>query len=250
MAANRTQVVFDNWDSYVSQSDDKPLFISFDVEAAEKDLTATLGQCARVILPIKRPNQNGGPVPPESEHLYAMEDELCAKLVQHRAACRLVGRLTCDGIRELVFQLDDWETFRPPVGLWMMDHEDYDIDVSEHEGWSFFDDCIRPTPEVWLYLADRRVVEQLLKAGSDPAKMHALEFVFKGAESGLRQAAQALKARGYVPMAQSDFTSGEIVMVKKMLLDEDAVAAESGDNLALANEHGLTYGGWGAEVVR
>src|SRR5438105_7298701 len=195
MAKKSTQVIFDQWDNYVTRSEDKPLFISFDVEAAEQDLTDTLPHCARVLIPIKRPNKNGGPVRPESDQLYDMEDELCGALSQQGIACRLVGRLTCDGMRELVFQLDDWDSFRPPVGVWMMSHEDYEIDVSEHEGWDFFNDCIRPTPDIWLYLADQHVVQALVKAGSDRDKEHALEFVFNGQEGGLRGAAQALQKR-------------------------------------------------------
>src|SRR5262249_49150058 len=122
MPKKRSRVVFDSWDTYVSQSDDRPLFISFDVEAAENDLTETLTKCARIIIPIHKPNRNGGPTSPESERLYDLEDELCAKLVEHNVACRLVGRLTCGGVRELVFQVDDWDTFRPPVGLCLTDH--------------------------------------------------------------------------------------------------------------------------------
>ena len=55
----------------------------------------------------------------------------------------------------------------------MQRHEDYEVDVSEHDGWAFFDDCIRPTPEIWLYLADQSVVQNLMKSGSDPEKPHA-----------------------------------------------------------------------------
>src|SRR5262245_56335056 len=83
MPKKMAQVVFDQWDNYVSRSNDKPVFISFDVEAAQEDLTDTLLQCARVLIPIKRPNQNGGPVRPESDHLYEMEDELCGVLAEH-----------------------------------------------------------------------------------------------------------------------------------------------------------------------
>ena len=250
MAKKKPQIVFDQWDNYVSQSDDKPLFISFDVQAAQEDLTDTLPHCARVLIPIQRPNDNGGPVPPESERLYEMEDELCATLTQHGVACRLVGRLTCAGMRELVFQLDDWEGFRPPVGLWIMNHEDYQIDVSEHEGWEFFDDCIRPTEDIWMFLADQHVVQALIKAGSDPDKEHALEFVFNGKEHGLRQAAKALQERGYKPQAKPDFASGQIVMVKRMPLDEEAIFAESVAHRELAEAQGIEYDGWGAEVVR
>jgi len=249
MARRRNQVVFDSWDSYVSQAEDKPLFISFDVEAAQQDLTDTLTHCARVVIPVHKPNQNGGPVSPESERLYELEDELCAALVQHRVVCRLVGRLTCDGVRELVFQLEDWESFRPAVGDWMMAHQEYEIDVSEHEGWDFFDDCIRPTPEIWLLLADQSVVRSLIEAGSDPEKEHALEFVFTGEAPSLRKAARRLKDRGYVEQAPTDVTEGEIVMVKKMVLDEEAIIAESQANAELAEKCGINYDGWGAEVV-
>ena len=41
MSTNSCQVVFDSWDYYVSGSDEQPLFVSFDVEAARQDLTDT-----------------------------------------------------------------------------------------------------------------------------------------------------------------------------------------------------------------
>src|SRR5262249_3825807 len=244
MKKPKSQIIFDSWDTYVSESDGKPLFISFDVDAAENDLTETLAQCARVIIPIKNPNQNGGPGRPESDRLYELEDHLCAKLGEHAVVCRLVGRLTCDGIRELVFQLDDWDEFRPPVGAWMGENDDYEIDVSEHEGWGFFNDCIRPTPEIWMWLADQSVVQNLIRAGSDPAKEHALEFVFCGEEPGLRAAAESLRERGYIPLEPLDYASGTIVMVLNMPLDADAIFAESQAHAELAAEHSITYDGW------
>src|SRR5438128_10141578 len=243
------QIVFPAWNTYVSETDDGPLFVSFDEEAALKDLTDTLEHCARVIIPIRQPNRNGGPVKPESELLWNMEDELCSALAQHGVLCRLVGRLTHQGIRELVFQLDDWQSFRAPVGLWMQAHADYAIDVSEHEGWDFFNDCIRPTPERWLYLADESVVDNLIKNGSDPQKEHALEFVFVGERPGLEATAKALRGRGYRPLRELDFDQGEMVMVKAMKLDVDKIFEESLAHAQTAEEHGVKYDGWGALVV-
>jgi len=243
------QIVFPAWNTYVSETDDGPLFVSFDEEAALKDLTDTLEHCARVIIPIRQPNRNGGPVKPESELLWNMEDELCSALAQHGVLCRLVGRLTHQGIRELVFQLDDWQSFRAPVGLWMQAHADYAIDVSEHEGWDFFNDCIRPTPERWLHLADESVVDNLIKNGSDPQKEHALEFVFVGERPGLEATAKALRGRGYRPLRELDFDQGEMVMVKAMKLDVDKIFEESLAHAQTAEEHGVKYDGWGALVV-
>ena len=250
MAKTPTQVVFDQWDGYVREFDDGPVFIGFDVEAAQDDLTDTLTSCARVMIPIHHPNQNGGPVSPESEHLYALEDELCQGLADHGVCCRLVGRVTHAGVRQLVFQLEDWECFRPPVGLWIMAHEDYEIDVAEAEGWDFFDDVIRPSEETWLYLADSSVVRGLIDAGSDPEKAHALEFVFCGSQRGLRRLAGALASRGYTALPSNDFASGTIVMVKPMTLDADAIFQASLAHRDLAAELGVEYDGWGAEVVK
>jgi len=250
MPTKPVQVVFDSWDTYSAESADGPIFVSFDVEAAERALSDTLPHCARVIIPIHEPNDNGGPVSPESETLYEMEDELTAALVDHGVECRLVGRLTCAGVRELVFQLDDWEAFRPPVGMWMGGHPEYEIDVSEHEGWDFFNDCVRPTQETMLYMADRRVIRGLVEAGSNPAKKHSLEFFFRGPPDGLRKLARKLEEHGYVRRGAADFEAGELAMVLRMQLDEGAICEESRANASLAGKLGVEYTGWGAAVVR
>src|SRR5688572_19888505 len=127
-------IVHDRWDQYLTFAEGKPLFISFDVGATEEDLSRQLPYCARIIVPVKAPNQNGGPTGAESERLYAMEDQLCEVLQKAKVACRLVGRLTHDGNREIVFQVASWDSFRPPVGRWMQ-QQDYKIEVSEHDGW-------------------------------------------------------------------------------------------------------------------
>jgi regulator of RNase E activity RraB len=250
MAKKKTQVVYDEWDTYTSSTDDSTIFISFDVEAARDDLTGSLKHCARVIIPIKKPNDNGGPVPPESDVIYQMEDDLCGSLVSNGIRCRLVGRLTCNGVRELVFQLDDWQSFRPPVGQWMQENAEYEIDVSEHEGWDFFNDVIRPSDETWLYLADRSVVQNLLDAGSNPKKAHAIEFVFHGQVPELKKMLKALEKRGYTPLREIEVEAKELIAVKKMKLDVDAIFAESLAHQELAAKHEAVYDGWGAMVVK
>jgi regulator of RNase E activity RraB len=249
MAKKKTQIIHDEWDTYVSDTDNGPLFISFDVEAARDDLTDSLGNCARVIIPVQEPNESGGPVPPESDLLYQMEDRLCGALAKQGVDCRLVARLTCAGFRELVFQLDDWKTFRPIVGLWMVENEGYEIDVSEHEGWDFFNDVVRPSSETWLYLADRGVVQNLIEAGSDPKKAHALEFVFHGQVPELKKMLKALEERGYKAHRAIDPATEELITVKKMKLDVDAIYAESLAHQELADAHEAVYDGWGAAVV-
>ena len=243
------QIVFDEWNAYVGERDGVTMFISFDEAAARDEPPSDLPFCARVMIPIHSPNDVGGPVSPESEVLWEMEDELVAMLEEHDVRCRLVGRLTYGGLREIVFQLQDWDSFRPPVGLWMMEHEAYEVDVSEHEGWDFFNDYIRPRIEDWLFMADRSVVDALVESGSNPASEHSLEFVFMGDPTGLKQVARALKPRGYEPVDEGDGALDRIVLAKRMALDLPLIVAESIANYRLAEDAGVEYNGWGAAVV-
>jgi hypothetical protein len=244
------RVVYDAWDTYVAETETGPAFVSFDAEAAGRDLSHTLTNCARIILTIRRPNANGGPVSPEGERLYELEDELCAMLAGDGVSCRLVGRLTHDGVRELVFQLDDWDEFRPPVGAWMVEHSEYEIDVSEREGWAFFNDCVRPSPEAALQMADRRVIRGLIEAGTKPGKPHALEFFFAGKPDGLRKLAGKLGEYGYTAKDPAAAADGRLCLILRMPLDEAKIGEESRANHELATSLGIKYTGWGAAVVR
>jgi regulator of RNase E activity RraB len=250
VAPKKSQVIHDEWDTYVRETNDGPIFISFDVEAAREDLSDALEHCGQVVLPIRTPGPNGSPSAKENERLYALEDELCDALGSYGVECRLVGRLTHQGLRVLVFQLDNWEAFRPVVIAWAEECEDYAIRLSEGEGWEFFNDCVRPLPEDWLFMADSRVIQNLMEAGSDPEKEHTLEFVFQGEPEALEQITSILRTKGYEPMTEHDPEGGEIIMVKKMTLDLRAITAESLRLAQMAQEHGIEYDGWGAAVVR
>lgn len=244
-----TPIVHDRWDQYLTFASDKPLFISFDVGATEEDLSRQLPLCARIIVPIRTPNHNGGPTGAESEQLYAMEDQLCEVLTQANVTCRLVGRMTHDGTREMVFQVANWETFRPPVGWWMQQQRDYEIEVSEHDGWDFFNDCIRPTAIDWMWMQDRDVINGLIQAGSNPEKIHALDFTFVGAAEGLKRVAAQLAKRGFTAGGTIDFASGSFTAVKRMLPELEEVHNETRACHELAGTHGVKFDGWGAAVV-
>ena len=243
------QIVSDEWNTYPAHRDGVFMFISFDEIITSDDLPSDLQLCARVMIPIHTPNEAGGPVSAEAELLWEMEDGLVELLQEHKVNCRLVGRLTYDGLREIVFQLHDWESFRGPVGLWIMQHEQYEIDVSEHDGWDFVQECICPRLEDHLYMADRQVVDLLLESGSDPEKEHSLEFVFTGSSEGLKQVADTLQQRGYLPVEEGDANSDQLVMAKPLVLDLNLIVNESLENHELAESMGVEFDGWGAAVV-
>jgi regulator of RNase E activity RraB len=250
MADNKTRVIFDPWDTYVRESDAGPFFISFDVEAARQDLTDTLTSCARVVIRIQNPGSSGGPDRPESERLWTLEDDLCSALARAGVKCRLVGRLTHGGHRVLVFQLDDWGQFRPVLEAWVLRCGDYQVRLVEGEGWQFFDECIRPEPDDWRFMADVNVIQNLIKHGSNPNKEHGLDFVFLGEPGNLRQLVSALQDRGFEPQSGTDPDEGQVVMVKRMTLDVRGITALSRGLARMAEEFGVNFDGWGAQIVR
>ncbi len=241
-------VFHDNWETYVYIAEDRPAYVSF-YAGSDEIPREDFPYCARVLISIKAPNENGGPVGNEAEVLWQMEDTLADALAQQSVPCILLARLTHAGIRELIFQLADWDRFRRPVGNWMQQVEDYEVDVSEHNGWDFFDECIWPDDESWQFIYDRRVVTDLIESGSDPEKEHDLEFVFYGDDHQVQQLRQRLEARGYVDDGLSD-GSDRLVMIKKLPLDLDAIHDESLENHRLCEDLGAVFDGWGASVVK
>ncbi len=241
-------VVFDeNWDVYSYGMESGPMFVSF--YAGAQDLPRDrFALCARVLLPIHEPNQNGGPTGEEAEKLWEWEDRLTEALAEQNVPCVLVARLTHAGQRELVFQLADWESFRPTVGRWLKAVRDDGIEISEHEGWDFFDECVWPSPTDWLLIQDRRVVDALIEAGSNPALEHALDFVFRGEPAALKKVSESLTARGYVQHPDENEAPEQLVMVLRIPLDLDRIFEESLANAELCDELDVEFDGWGAAV--
>lgn len=235
------------WEIYQYQSNDKPVYCSFYGEA-NKLPKEEYPFCARIRIPIKSPGPSGGPQGDESKVLWAMEDDVAAALDASAVKCVMVARLTHDGERELVYQVHDWESFRPPVGRWMQTQPDYDIGVSEHDGWDFFNDCVWPTEESWQWIMDRKVVESLEKGGSDMAKEHVLEFVFLGNPAALEKMRELLADRSYALMELSHEFE-RLIMSKRMVPNLGDIFEESLQHKNNAKELEIVYDGWGCETV-
>ncbi|MBN8420508.1 MAG: DUF695 domain-containing protein [Verrucomicrobia bacterium] len=235
-----------DWESYSYSTDNGPVVVGFHT-GSNKVEQSQYPLCARVLITIKAPNHNGGPSGDETQVLWDMEDRLVERLNAGNVSCQLLGRLTHSGTRELVFQVADYTPFRPPVGLWMREHEDYETDVSEHDGWGFFFESVWPSETSWVLIFDRRVVDHLVEAGSDPSKPHSLEFVFRGEPSGLQQMQVALTAKGYSLLELSG-EENRLVMARSMSLDVGEIFRESLSHRRECQRLNIEYDGWGASV--
>lgn len=231
----------EGWDQYSYRGPEGLVVVSYWTGAAQADRKA-LPNCARVITPCGEDRAS-------ADKSWELEDQLTALLDYHEVECRLVGTLRHSGTRELVFQVADWATFRPVVGKWFRGNMALELDVSEHDGWEFFDRHVWPDDDTAQYIADRNTIEALVKNGSDPGKPHDLEFTFFGPRDLLETLRPVLAARGYRPFVGNP-SKDCLVMVRTMPLDLDAVFAESKANALAARNAGVDFDGWGCTVVK
>lgn len=250
MSPPPTTVLFRNtWDMYIARTEQGPAFVTFDVEVATAATLPDLPYCCRVCVRIQEPGPNGAPLQEEAEALDAMEAALIADLSSNGVICRMVGRIIHQGIRESVFMVGDIGAFEPLVEHWWQRYPERQVRVLTHPGWEFYDAAVRPTQAQWQWMKDRRVVDTLLRRGSDPAKEHTLKFFFLGRPEALEEVERALVARGYEP-SPSDAKEGAIAMSLRSRLDTDYIAGESLEHEKLARALGVSYDGWGAYVVK
>lgn len=245
-----TTVVFEGeWDMYIARTETGPAYVTFDLQVATASTLPDLPHCSRVLVRIHNPGPNGLPPRDEAEELDAINDSLISDLSQAGVLCRMVARITHDGVQESVFMVADLESFDSIVNSWWRRHPEREMRVLTHQGWEFYDKVVRPTPAQWQWIRDRRVVDTLLRRGSDPKKEHTLKFFFLGPAEALRNVEQSLTARGYEPSPE-DARENALAMVLKLPLNPDVIALESMEHEKLAQAVGATYDGWGAFVVK
>lgn len=103
--------------------------------------------------------------------------------------------------------------------------------------------------------ANKKVIEALIKAGSNPNKLHSIEHHFickdKSSLNALMKKGESLGYRvahlGYDDSDGARRWYGDLI--KETILDLELINKEDSLMLKLADQFGATYDGWGAEVV-
>jgi regulator of RNase E activity RraB len=237
------------WEMYVGRSESGPVYVTFDVSVATARELPDLPHCVRVMFRVQKPGPLGIPLQEEAERLMALENDLCAALGAAGVLCRLVARLAHGGVWESVFMVGDLGSFQQVLESWWKQRPELKLHFSTHPGWQFYDTAVRPSQAQWQWIRERRVVDALVRRGSDPRKEHVLQFFFLGPPGPLQQLEAELRTRGYEP-GLSDVAQGKLVMVLKAPLDVDLIAGQSLALADLCKPLGVTYDGWGAGVVK
>jgi regulator of RNase E activity RraB len=226
--------------------------IHFDVRAAEESPHTGHPNGIRVILfiPQGRVGRDGQPASAaEMESLLARQRRLVEQLTAAAVRCRFVGSMLYGGMFDLVFQADprDTERLKALVAGWSKTVAPYRVEVRESAGWEFFDSRVRPSPEHAQQIADRRVIESLIEAGSDPTQPHQLDHRIVGPADVLRRIARDLEANGFT---RARFPGDSVLLINTVApLHLFEIWNTTGRLVGYCAKCGARYDGWGAAVV-
>jgi hypothetical protein len=246
-------IIGPNWGSYSYQFGDGLLArIHFDAQATAELQHAGYTDCVRVILfmPGERVHQNGQPGSSgELKALLARQRQFVDHLVAESVNCRFVGSMLYGGMFDLVFQIDseDFGRFKASASEWAKTASPYRVEIKQLQGWDFFDSKVRPSPEHRQQIEDRRIIQELIKAGSDPKKRHQLDHELVGPNRILSQVARDLQGNGFLHPRFP--TEGVLVIRTESSLDLFEVWGTTRQLVRYCASCGVRYGGWGAAIV-
>lgn len=247
---NHRPVAEGPWDFYSYRyGEGERATITFNVRADAEPAHHGYSACRRVIIyfPPAHVYQNGLPTAEELHRSTEEERALIAALEQAGVDCIKVGHMLYGAMRDMVFQVNDTRGFAEVYQRWRAHLHDRNIDLIEKDGWSFFDERLRPKPADRKWIEHNRVVVQLLQAGSNPRAPHALDHTFTGEGGVLDTVAAELLDAGFSPARPEP---GRLTLVQPLPLDPDAITTWTMRFEALAAQCGAEYDGWGAAVVR
>ena len=245
----KIKIVVGPWEMYHYRRENGMLcVVSFDLGLAQSEPIAELNQSYRIVLHLLPENTQAGGLPVEGMvvQLEDIERDLVKSLETAKVNCRMVGRQTYEGKREMVFQVENGEHFEQIYGIWAADFTDFKVEQVQSEGWDFFEQHLKPTMMDWQQVVDRRMIEKLLKAGSNPSKVHELEHTITGEMESLQIMAEELAHGGFTV---AELGGGELVVKRASYLNVEEISMVTSALFRFAHDLGLVYEGWGARVV-
>lgn len=240
------------WEVYRTRLDEEghPAAILVDVSIKEPD--PKRGHLIRVIVHLQEPDfETGLPHKEESRTLYDLEDELTPAL--ERAAARLVGRVTTQGVRDFVYYAPgpvSEERVRETLAQWPRYH--FDLSQEDDPEWGFYRQILSPSPREWQSIMNGKVIHNLSEHGDDletPREVdHHLSFPD---EAALESFLETLE--GYACAARGPDEEGQ--RFRLHLTRTHPVDFSTVDEVVLelserAEAVGGDYEGWGCGVVK
>ena len=238
-------IISENWNFYTySYGKGNVAHIEFDVLTATEDEHLNYDTCCRVILFLNPDNciPNGLPNKGENRKLIELENEFNATLL---VDCRFVGKMSYGAMRELIYQVNDVANFKKKYLSLIKSVPAYKVELKESAGWKFFDEKVKPTSIHWHQITDRRLIGTLIEKGSDPSKLHKIEYTILGNRKALSLLSEQLSEEGFVIKS---LTKDKLVVRQSTLLSLNLVSELTMLLASYCAKYGLKYDGWVANI--
>jgi regulator of RNase E activity RraB len=244
----------DHWDFYFFIVDGKPCSTMLDLGLVNEAPLASRPWLLSIRTPLSRPRADGLTDNPEAVELGQLEEAL-VRALRKRCDALFVGRMTWNGTRDLFFyapraeglQAGLAEALGPRPGRRVMSQ------AREDPEWQHYLEVLFPGPVEQRWMADRRVVDELKKAGDRLEHPRPIDhFALFEDEAHARAFAEACGAIGFDvdarPLEDGSGWSARATRVDPAELAHVHEVATS--LLLLAEEHQGRYDGWGCPVQK
>lgn len=234
------------WDFF--DDEDQYGLITYDVTYLDP---TTRFQCSHevsldLLIPEMYLSEGNFPSPDGHYALLELEDKLISFLQKAAVECMQVVRLTHNGARTFVFEVNDLVNFLETVKKWTKVVDDFEINIEKQEPWMYYDRC-KPTAYNWQQIGNQQVIEQLLKNGSNPEVVHKLECSFGGEPTKLEALkTELLEEGGKHLLSEADLLEMEF----EAMLDSYEVDPLTYFLMTTAQKHACKFEGWRAAIIK
>jgi uncharacterized protein (TIGR01619 family) len=243
-----------HWDFYFFVVDGKPCSTMLDLGLVTLAPIANRPWLLCVRIPLLKPRADGLTDNTEAEELGKLE-EAFQRSICVSCDAQFVGRMTWNGTRDLFFYARSTETFAQAMqSAWgTLPPRRVMTQVREDKEWLHYLEVLFPGPIEQRWMADRRVVEELKKAGDRVEQARVIDHSANFPSERQAQAfASECRTLGFeMQVRATDHGSAWSVQASRVDVAELLHVHEIVANLqTLAEECGGKYEGWGCAVVR
>ncbi|MBC6108910.1 DUF695 domain-containing protein [Pedobacter fastidiosus] len=246
----------EEWDTYLTNVDHKLgsilLDLGFKSIAPIKDKASLVW----ISIQMNNPREDGLSSTEESDKLYEIEDRLVNALTQ-KFDCVYPGRLTSNGHRDLYFYFSDSLLFDKTISEVMVAYPtyEYDFGVKEDTNWTAYLNFLYPLPSQYQTMLNRRVLENLRKAGDNhdlPRKVD--HYLFFKASSDRSSFINQIDGLGFSIENQSEGSefdhSFSLHLTKTEKVEYDTINETTIKLAEEARNFNSYYDGWGCPIEK
>ncbi len=256
--------ISENWAPYLCHIDEKPAFISLNLDLSLIAPVNHFNKVAHLIIALEQPNAEGFPQGKELETLYAIEDTILDALATDQQPIILAGTLKTGGVAHLfIYTTTDAteETINNVMKNQFQDYE-YLLRTIDDEAWDIYNNVLYPDPYHLEVIHNQNVLRSLAEHGDNfdqPRNVDHLIYFFTKEEAS-QFISEAEKERFAVITQEGDANIVEhsdkagtyysVTLVREDVITPVVLHQYVWNLVQLANKYNGHYDGWGCDVTR